>query len=313
MHVTQRDFEQQLGWVEARVKNRAHGLYGPSSMAWRIGRESIVFLCAGRAALLQLAHPYVAHAIDQHSATHADPIGRFNRTFLQVYGMVFGDLDSALASARRVRAVHDRVHGPIGEDIGRFREGHRYHAHEVEALVWVYATLLQSSVMAYELAFGPLSLAEKDAYQQEMTLFARLFGLPEASLPSDWQTFEGYCARMEASGDLAVGRPAREMARFLLTAASGPVRPFMRWYTTITAGLLPPRIRQGYALPWGRADERLYEGSLAGLRRAWPKLPARLRHVPAYVEALHRLEGRPRPDRIGRAFEQMILRAVRPA
>src|SRR3712207_7704222 len=40
-----------------------------------------LFLGAGRALLLQLAHPWVAAGISQHSTTLADPIGRFHRTF----------------------------------------------------------------------------------------------------------------------------------------------------------------------------------------------------------------------------------------
>ena len=67
-------------------------------MSWKIGREAITFLGGGRAALLQLAHPYVAHGVDQHSETRTDPIGRFNRTFLHVFNMIFGSQADALES-----------------------------------------------------------------------------------------------------------------------------------------------------------------------------------------------------------------------
>jgi uncharacterized protein (DUF2236 family) len=118
MIVGRQDFERAIARVREGVKDPAAGLYGPGTMTWRISRESVVFLGAGRAALLQLAHPYVAHAIAQHSETKRDPVGRFNRTFSNVYGMVFGDLDTAVAAARRVRGVHDRIQGPIDEDVG---------------------------------------------------------------------------------------------------------------------------------------------------------------------------------------------------
>src|SRR5580658_11195706 len=87
--VTRRQFDEELERVRSTVRSPAEGLFGPSSVTWRIGRDALVFLGAGRAALLQLAHPYVAHAIEQHSETRRDPIGRFNRTFLHVYGMIF--------------------------------------------------------------------------------------------------------------------------------------------------------------------------------------------------------------------------------
>ena len=65
-----------------------------SARAWRDGRrvdrEALTFLGTRRALLLQLADPWVAAAIVQHSRTLADPIGRFHRTFAVVFTMVFG-------------------------------------------------------------------------------------------------------------------------------------------------------------------------------------------------------------------------------
>jgi uncharacterized protein (DUF2236 family) len=313
MFVTRREFEDALERVRAEARTPAHGLVGPDSVTWRISRDGVVFLGAGRAALLQLAHPYVAHAVEQHSETRRDPIGRFNRTFLHVYGIIFGDLDAAIASARRVRGIHDGVHGAIDEDVGRFARGHRYHAHDAGALLWVFATLVETSVMAFEIGYGPLSDADKEGYYQEIRRFAHLFGLRDDFLPVDWPAFTAYCAGMYAGDDLAVGRPAREVAAFLLAARGAPLSPVMPWYATLTAGMLPPRLRAAYGLAFSPADERIYEGSLRAVRRAWPRLPARLRLRPEYVEAERRLAGRPRPDRLGRAMQDVLLRGVRPA
>ncbi len=312
MIVTRREFDEALDRVRAETPSPADGLFGPASVTWRIGRDAVVFLGAGRAALLQLAHPYVAHAIEQHSETRRDPIGRFNRTFLHVYGMIFGDLDAAIASAERVRGVHDGVHGAIDEDVGRFARGHRYHAHDAGALLWVFATLIETSVMAFEIGFGPLPAADKEGYYQELRRFARLFGLRDEVLPADWQAFTAYCAGMYAGDELAVGRPAREIATFLLSARGAPLSPVMGWYANLTAGMLPARLRAAYGLPFSRADELLYAGSLRALRRGWPRIPARLRLRPEYVEATRRLAGKPRPDRLGRALQDALLRGVRP-
>lgn len=312
MIVGRQDFERAIARAREEAKDPAAGLWGPGTITWQISRESVVFLGAGRAALLQLAHPYVAHAIDQHSETRRDPIGRFNRTFSNVYGMVFGDVDAAIAAARRVRGVHDRIHGPIGEDVGRFARGHRYHAHDVGALTWVWATLIETAILAYEIGFGPLSAEALERYYGESVRFAWLFGVPAEAAPRSFVDFQAYCARMAEGDDLAVGGPAREMARFLLSGVGGYGAPFMRWYTTLTAGLLPPRIREGYGLPFSRVDEAVYGASLRALGRIWPTIPARLRRRPEYFEALRRLEGRPAPDRVGRALEQLLLRTVRP-
>jgi uncharacterized protein (DUF2236 family) len=312
MIVTRQAFEQRLEQVRSEAAGPVEGLFGPGSAAWRIICESVVFLGAGRAALLQLAHPYVAHAIAQHSDTRTNPVGRFNRTFLNVYAMVFGDLETAIASAQRVRGVHDRIHGPVDEDVGRFARGHRYHANDADALLWVYATLLETSVMAYEIGIAELSLAEKDAFYRDMRRAGWLFGIPDEIFPADWTAFKAYCARMFASDTLAVGGPAREIAGFLLAAPRPALGPLLRWYENLTAGLLPPRIREGYGLGWSRADELVYRSSLGALRRGWPRIPLRLRRVPEYVEAMHRLEGRPRPDRMGRGLWKLVLQSVKP-
>ncbi|MEP7120256.1 MAG: oxygenase MpaB family protein [Byssovorax sp.] len=312
MIVTQSQLERRIAEISAGVKDPRAGLFGPGSMTWRISRESIVFLGAGRAALLQLAHPYVAHGIEQHSATRADPVGRFNRTFLHVYGMIFGDLESAVTAARRVRKVHDRIHGVIDEDVGRYPRGHRYTAHDEPALLWVFATLTETSVMAYELGVGRLSAAEKDAYYQEIKLFAGLFGIAEAAMPPDWPAFKRYCEETMACDAVAVGRPARETARFLLTPPRGVLGPFMRSYAALTTGLLPPRLREAFGLAFGPAEEASFRRTLRAVELGWPLLPDRLRWVPDYVEARRRIEGRPRPDKLGRAVQQAILSSVKP-
>lgn len=312
MIVTRSEIEALIEEVRAAVPRPEVGLFGPGSATWRITRESVVFLGAGRAALLQLAHPYVAHAIEQHSATMSDPIGRFNRTFQAVYGMIFGDLDTAVAAARRVRGVHDHVHGPIDEDAGRFPRGHRYHANAPDALMWVHATLMDTSVMAYEMGLGPLPAAEKAAYYEELKRMGALFGISGEVMPASWGDFEAYMARVTSSDELAVGRPAREVARFLFSPGNRAMKPAMEWYRLLTAGMLPPRIREGYGFAFGPREQAQYEASVASIRKTWPRIPERLRRRPEYVEALSRLEGKPRPDWLGRSMEKALLRAVRP-
>ena len=73
--------EQSLEVVRAHAAGSEAGVFGPNSQIWRIDREAAAFLGAGRALLMQLAHPWVASAIAQHSTALSDPIGRFHGTF----------------------------------------------------------------------------------------------------------------------------------------------------------------------------------------------------------------------------------------
>src|ERR1700689_2737054 len=143
------------------------GIFGPSSVSWKVNRESALFLGAGRAALLQLAHPWVAAALDQHSNLRNDPLARFHNTFRVFFTMIFGTLDQALAASRYLYQLHTRIQGEIPESVGAYERGSRYEANEVNALLWVYATLVDSALVAYESVLTPLSGDEREAYYAE--------------------------------------------------------------------------------------------------------------------------------------------------
>lgn len=317
MHVDREDFERGLreavGLADADPR---HGLYGPGTASWRIGRESILFLGGGAAALLQLAHPYVAHAVDQHSATRSDPLGRFQRTFMHVNAILFGDLETALGSARRVRHIHDHILGHITEDVGEYAKGHRYEANDDHALLWVHATLIHTAVQVYELCVRRLRDEEREAYWEESKRFAMLFGVPASILPARWADFLAYWDR-QVTRHVRVGQPAHEMGTFLLTPpptrvplGASPAGGLLYWYERVTAFLLPPALRSAFGLTFTQADQLLVRSSLRALRAVYPRMPRRVRDVPAYVEAQRRLAGKTGPDRFGRALERVVLRTV---
>ncbi len=149
--VSQSELQAALDLVRAEAAGSAEGIFGPASVTWRIDREAIIFLGAGRALLLQLAHPWVAAAVVEHSRTFADPIGRFHRTFDVVFTMVFGSRDHALAAARRLYQRHAAIVGVLPEAAGPFDAGSSYRANEVSALRWVHATLVDTALMVHDL------------------------------------------------------------------------------------------------------------------------------------------------------------------
>jgi uncharacterized protein (DUF2236 family) len=280
--VSRQDLETILAELRAAIVDPSAGIYGPDSLAWEIGRESALFLGGGKAALLQLAHPFVAHAIEQHSKTMSDPLGRFRRTFDGVFRMVFGDLDQAFGAARRVHTVHERV-------VGTFGEGTQYQANDAEALLWVYATLVASAVEVYDLIVKPLGYAERNRYLIESKRFARLFGVPEPLLPGDWSEFSRYYRSMLEGDVIRVADPARKIADFLFSPRRPFERPLVGWARIMTSGLLPERLRAEFGLEYSEAQRRAFSVSIMALRALYPRLPGRLRFVPAYRAACRRL------------------------
>lgn len=284
--VTRRDLEDSLGRVRALVTDPRGGIHGPGTAAWQLQKDVLLFLGGGRAALLQLAHPFVAHAIDQHSKTRSDVTGRFQRTFANVFAMSFGDLDDAFAAARRVHNIHTRITGSLPD-------GTVYHANDAGSLLWVHATLVHTVVYVRELVLGRIATPLKEAYYRDSWQFARLFGIPEAILPPTWAAFDRYVAETIASSTITVSEPAREMSRFLFgDDGSGRRNRLGRWLELMTTGLLPGKLRRQYGLSWGLGDRATFTASLAAIAPAWRLLPQRLRLLPAYVDAERRVAGK---------------------
>ena len=164
----------------------------------------------------------------------------------------------------------------------------------------------------YETFIGPLTLADKDALWRDSRKFAQLFGIPESTWPADWTAFRAYFDGMISSDKLTIGAASQRMTRFLLTAPNPTVAPLWKWYSAITAGLLPERLRRDLGFRWGRTEQLVQRTSMATLKLAWRRVPDRLRWLPAYVDARRRLRGEGR-DGFGKLAERLVLGALRQA
>jgi uncharacterized protein (DUF2236 family) len=282
------------------------GIHGPTSTAWALEREAIVFAGGGRAALLQLADPSVAYAIADHSTTKNDVIGRFRRTFEHIFTMAFGGIEDAFTAARRVHDVHRRIVGTIPIDVGAIAAGTRYHANDAASLRWVYATLIDTVVQVIELMRGRLPDDVRDPYIRSTHQFARLFGIPESMLCETWAEHDAYMAAMLTSGKIVVSPPARDMAAFLLGRGDGQKQNALGgWVERVTAALMPPKLRDDFGLRWTFADEAAVRVAVGIARPIYAVLPPQLRWLPAYNDARRRLAGR-LPSPVSRFLERQL-------
>jgi uncharacterized protein (DUF2236 family) len=305
--VTREDHEAALAGLVGTVRDPREGIFGARSIAWKLGGDLAVFLGGGRAALLQLAHPMVAYAVDHHSRTRADVVGRFQRTFRNVFTMAFGELDDALAAARRVHAIHTRIHGTIPQQIGAWRAGTPYHANDVDALRWVHATLVDTTIAVRERLDGALPTALKDTYIVELNRFAALFGIPRDRLPTSWLAHEAYMQRMLGSDVLAVAPCAKEMAMFLIgRAGSHPQPPLGRLAEAVTATMLPRHLAEQFGLARTKLSAASIALGLAAFAPFYRRLPARMVAIPARAMATRRINGQP-PSRLASWTERQLF------
>jgi uncharacterized protein (DUF2236 family) len=281
-----------LSSIAANAPNNEEGLFGPNSISWKINRESVLFLGAGRAALLQLAHPWVAAAMSEHSSLLADPIGRFHNTFRIIFTLLFGTRDQALAASKHLYLLHTHIRGEMPERVVAYQRGSQYEANEVGALRWVYATLIETALLAYEFVRPPLSQQEREAYYQESKTMAALFAISPEMLPKDWQAFQEYNQAMWNSDMLGVGDSGRRLAEAVMTGAGSWIHP-PAWYRTLTAAWMPPRFREEFDMELTVAQQSSVEQTQRRLYAIYRRLPESLRYVGPFHEAQRRIRHRP--------------------
>jgi uncharacterized protein (DUF2236 family) len=286
--VSREDMEHLWTSVRDDTSDPREGIFGQSSLSWKVNREAALFLGAGRAALLQLAHPWVAAALNQHSNLRTDPLARFHNTFRVVFTMVFGTLEQALATSRHLYLLHTRIQGELPASAAAYAQGSHYEANEIHALRWVYATLVESALLGYNSVLPPLSQDEREIYYTESKRMAALFGIAATALPPDWAGFEAYNRAMWTSEKLGVNSLSREMAHGVLHGRGSRV-PVPDWYRALTAAWLPERFRIEFALEYGQREQDAMARASNWLPRIYRQLPAALRFVGPYREARARL------------------------
>jgi uncharacterized protein (DUF2236 family) len=281
--VTREDFSSRLrAWSESAADPVA-GFFGPASVTWKINREAAVYLGGLRALLMQIAHPKVAQGVADHSNFRHDPFARLRRTFDTVHAMVFGTRAEAVGAAERLWSVHLRVRGSAVADGG----ARPYAASDPDLLLWVLATLVDSSLHTYETFFPPLARAERAAFYDEAKTFARLCGLEASDMPAGLDAFEAYVRDTLASPTIAVTPAACEIADALL---KGP--PLLWMFRpsnyVLAAGTLPPGLRDAYGLPWTLPVRAAFAVGVKLVRTLTPHLPPALRIIPSARRAERR-------------------------
>ena len=272
------EFHRYLRRLGEHVDPEA-GFFGPNSLVWEISREPVLLLFGMRALLMQIAHPHVAQAVADHSNYRSDPLGRGIRTFKAVYAIIFGSRESAIKAALTVHAVHKRVYGEIKDTLPPDVDPH-YKATEPQALLWVAATLLDSTVLAYELCIRRLSSAEKEQFYQESKRFGQLFGIAKNLYPDTWCDFENWMANTIESDCITVTPAAKDIVLGLL---------YGTWFTRFLAPLnyavaamsLPPKLVNEFGFKQSWWNKFFYKSLLALVKNAMRLIPRRYRAVPA--------------------------------
>ncbi len=213
-------------------------LFPPGSIARIVARRpGIMAVAAGRAILMQLAHPSVAAGIDDHSTFKRDPLGRTMRTAEAFRRFFWRTKDEVLQVVPSIRAQHARV---VGDG---------YSANDPRLLHWVHATTIDSLMVVYSKCVRPLEDAERASYYEEAKVIAELLGCPRDCQPDDLSSFDSYMAKTVR--ELRASDTGRSLARdFLFFPLRIWAAPIAASYRLLVCGSTPDRIRRELDIPW---------------------------------------------------------------
>ena len=234
------------------------GLFGASSVVWRVHEHPAGMLVGGFAALmLQSLHPVAMRAVADHSDYRADPTGRLNRTARFVSTTTLGSSSAAEAAIAGVRQIHRYVRGFDAT-------GRPYRADDPELLCWVHTAEVSCFLLGHQVFAGDgrLSEAECDSYLAEVALIGELLGAD--GVPGSRTALAGYLGRVR--GELRAGPEALEAVALLRGfGRTRRERLAVRVLTNAAVGLLPgwARSELGIRRPW--AVRRLWDRPLARL------------------------------------------------
>lgn len=261
---------------------------------WQVDRELAVLVGSGaRALLLQVAHPKVAAAVVEHSRYATDPLGRLRHTLEAIYAFAFADEPTALSWVEDVNRRHASVRGRLAAPVGRHPAGSAYGALDPTLLLWVYATLIDSSLVAYERYVAPLADAQRERYYAEMARQGSLWGIPPAILPENLAALRAWMDGLVERGEVAVGADGRQVAQRILRSPAWWLPELLFAPVALNAvWLLPPSLRVQFGFSWGPRRERCLRTTARISRAVMPHLPRLVRDVPWARAAERRVGGR---------------------
>lgn len=246
------------------------GAIDPDSLTWKMHKELTVHAGAVRALLMLAADPLMA-ALARGGGTAGDGARRLIRLASLRALLPF----ATRREAERAAGEFDRLRTSRGTDpvTGRALDGAAS-----DQLLWMHASLEQSTVLFYELTVRPLTGWQKERYHRESLAFAEIVGLPAGRVPPSYPATEAHIREVVASDRLLVTDVARTVAG-TIDAEATPSFPSLirRLVLPAAVGTLPPEIRELYGFRWTPGGDRGLAAALWFTKRVRPVLPRRIR------------------------------------
>jgi uncharacterized protein (DUF2236 family) len=263
------------------------GLFGPSSVTWRLHADPTFAVGGLRALLLQALHPQAMAAVAQSGGFEAEYWGRLGRTSEYVATITYGTTVQAQRMGARVRGIHRKLRGtdPFTGEVFR--------VDRPDLLLWVHCCEVESLLSTALRGGMPLTDDEAETYVAEQVRAAELVGLDAATVPASRAALEEYFHAVRPV--LRITEDARRAFRAAVAPPMPgwvqlltPARPAWGGLAALSISLMPGWARRMYRLPGLGITDFAATGALRALRTGALALPESLREGPILKEAKSR-------------------------
>jgi uncharacterized protein (DUF2236 family) len=251
---------------------------GPESLTWQYFGQLAGFTGGSVPQLLQVMHPVLGHAVDEHSNVRTDPFDRLIRSMGPIYGVVY-DGPRAEETATAVRRYHEHIKGTMPD-------GEHYSGLNPEVFHWAHATFVHGLVYGFSELCGPFTRAQQEQLYAESRQWYALYGMTMRNVPATLDEFDVYWQHY-----LEDVIEATNASHWLLqTIRRPPQPPGLEWVpsplwrvvripgaraaVTFTTGLLPEpaRLKLGFSYgPLRRLEFRLLRTTVRLAIRLTPR------------------------------------------
>jgi uncharacterized protein (DUF2236 family) len=278
---------------------------GADSLTWQYFGQWLGFAFCSVPQLLQLMHPVLGAAVEEHSNVNTDPFDRLIRSMGPIYGVIY-DGPAAEQTAVAVRSYHEHIKGVLPS-------GERYSGLNPEVFHWAHATFVHGLIYGFSEVLGPFTREQQEQMYAESRQWYRLYGMTMRSVPETLDEFDEYWEHYV--NDVLELTPAADW--LLATFKAPPPPPGFGWMPAplwwplsragghgaviLASGLLPAAAREKLDLPWGPAQQLQFRVFVRTLRTLVQITPARFRYHPRALGGWRR-EARERGVGVGKAI-----------
>jgi uncharacterized protein (DUF2236 family) len=284
-----------------RGEDRGYFPRGESVLRRVHGARVVGFTYGQRALLMQATHPLAFAGLMANTQGLEAPFKRLAHTAEVMEHVYFGSRAEADRTTEIVRRMHSKVRGRLREPAGPWPAGSSYAADDPQFLLWILIWLADSAEAAYVAFVRHLDPDERERFWQDYRTVGELFGLPREQSPADYGAYRAYVAERLAGDDLFVTERALEIGMKVAFDLPVPAvrRPALEAVNLAVLGLLPPRVRALYGLPWDGAREAAFRALCASLKLTARVTPGRIRRGSCVDD--YQLVARTEAQRLARA------------